>query len=142
MAESTLKEMQRIGSEAAANGDSCSEVDALRDKLLLHDQLLQTMSDGSAFPGFAEGKITFPPTFKFDKDTKEYDTSHKQRIPAWTDRVLFKPLGVRILQYDSVKDATHSDHRPVFAQFRVNMEGRELPQRKEGRRRRNKRDKE
>jgi len=133
LAENTVNEI--LASEDSA--------DELREKLLLHDQLLQTIADGRAFPGFAEGKIKFPPTFKFDKGTKDYDTSHKQRIPAWTDRVLFKPYGVRVLEYTSVEDATHSDHRPVFAQFRVNMEGRDLPaSEKEGRRRRSKRDKE
>eukprot|EP00957_Ditylum_brightwellii_P057411 4353111-Ditylum_brightwellii.AAC.1 len=59
--------------------------DQLRLNLLRYDQLLKTISEGRAFPNFAEGKITFPPTFKFDKGTPSYDTSHKQRIPAWTD---------------------------------------------------------
>jgi hypothetical protein len=107
-----------------------------REDLLRHDQLIHSMTEGRAFPGFAEGKIDFDPTFKFDKESSSYDTSHKQRIPAWTDRVLFKPFGVRVLEYSSVKDATHSDHRPVYASFRVGMQGRELPAKKEARRRR------
>ena len=53
-------------------------------KLLRRDQLLQTISSGRAFTDFNEGKITFLPTFKFDKGTSNYDTSHKQRVPAWT----------------------------------------------------------
>jgi hypothetical protein len=64
--------------------------------LLLHDQLRQVLAQGAALPGLAEGRITFMPTFKFDKDTTDYDTSHKQRIPAWTDRVLFKPFRTRV----------------------------------------------
>lgn len=96
--------------------------------LLKHDQLFRSMTEGRSFPGFAEGKITFAPTFKFDKDTGDYDTSHKQRIPAWTDRILFKAEGTRVLSYRSVPSAQHSDHRPVFGTFRVNMEGRELPE--------------
>lgn len=95
--------------------------------LLKHDQLFRTMTEGRAFPGFAEGKISFAPTFKFDKETSDYDTSHKQRIPAWTDRILFKPWGTRVVTYDSVPGAQHSDHRPVYGTFRVSMEGRELP---------------
>jgi len=95
--------------------------------LLKHDQLFRTIAEGRAFPGFTEGKISFAPTFKFDKGTGEYDTSHKQRIPAWTDRILFKPWGTRVISYDSVPEAQHSDHRPVLGRFRVNMEGRELP---------------
>ena len=96
-------------------------------ELLKHEQLLRSMSEGKSFPGFAEGKITFAPTFKFDKETGDYDTSHKNRIPAWTDRILFKPGGTRVLSYQSVPDAQHSDHRPVFGTFRVSMEGRKLP---------------
>jgi hypothetical protein len=95
--------------------------------LMLHDQLIHSMAVGRAFPGFAEGKITFPPTFKYDKESDTYDTSHKQRIPAWTDRILFRPNGVRVLEYASVADAQHSDHRPVIGTFRISMEGKELP---------------
>ena len=92
---------------------------------MCHDQLVKSMALRRSFPGFAEGKIAFAPTFKFDKDTGDYDTSHKQRIPAWTDRVLFMPKGTRVVEYASVPQARHSDHRPVHATFRVNMEGGE-----------------
>ena len=94
--------------------------------LFQHDQLFRTLTEGRAFPGFTEGTIKFAPTFKFDKETGDYDTSHKQRIPAWTDRILFKPWGTRVLSYDSVPGSQHSDHRPVHGTFRINMEGREI----------------
>ena len=94
--------------------------------LMCHDQLVKSMALRRAFPGFAEGKIEFAPTFKFDKETGDYDTSHKQRIPAFTDRVLFKPIGTRVIEYASVPGAMHSDHRPVHATFRINMEGKEI----------------
>ena len=117
-------------------GDS-HEADRIRLSLLRHDQLLHTIAEERAFPGFAEGRITFPPTFKFDKDSlEEYDTSHKQRIPAWTDRVLYKPQGTRVLEYNWIPNARHSDHRPVYATFRVSMSGREMPSRKQPRSRR------
>lgn len=112
------------------------QLDELRLELLRHDQLLRSITEGRAFPGFAEGKIMFPPTFKFDKGTHDYDTSHKQRIPAWTDRILFKPEGVRVLDYQSVPEAAHSDHRPVFATFRVSRLGRKLPSTTKSRQRR------
>lgn len=38
-------------------------------------------------------KIKFPPTYKFDMESQAeiaYDTSEKRRIPAWTDRILFR----------------------------------------------------
>eukprot|EP00977_Amphora_coffeiformis_P015792 scaffold4724_cov166-Amphora_coffeaeformis.AAC.11 len=99
----------------------------LRADLLKHDQLRSTMAARRAFVDLAEGEITFAPTFKFDKNSEDFDTSHKQRIPAWTDRVLFKPFGTRVIEYNSVPEARHSDHRPVFATFRVNTEGRPEP---------------
>jgi hypothetical protein len=124
-AEYTVSEMSRL--LESDDADSILKAEDHRLELLRHDQLLCTIAEEKAFPGFSEGKINFPPTFKFDKGSNEYDTSHKQRIPAWTDRVLFKPRSdIRVLAYDSVRDALHSDHRPVFATFRVGMQGREL----------------
>lgn len=116
MTEQTVAEM-------ALDPDNAS---VLRNQLLRHDQLRAVMAEELAFPGFAEGQILFPPTFKFDKDTDDYDTSHKQRIPAWTDRILFKAVGTRVLEYDSVREARHSDHRPVYATFRVSRQGQPM----------------
>jgi phosphatidylinositol-bisphosphatase len=95
------------------------EADELMNKLLRRDQLLQTIASGRAFSQFNEGKITFLPTFKFDKGTQNYDTSHKQRVPAWTDRILFRSSKVNVLEYQSVPAANHSDHRPVFGIYQL-----------------------
>ena len=52
----------------------------------------QQMGSGAVFQGFAEGEIAFRPTYKFDKRQPQlYDQSEKQRIPAYTDRVLWRP---------------------------------------------------
>eukprot|EP00658_Telonema_sp_P-2_P081727 TRINITY_DN8462_c0_g1_i8.p1 TRINITY_DN8462_c0_g1~~TRINITY_DN8462_c0_g1_i8.p1 ORF type:complete len:713 (-),score=109.43 TRINITY_DN8462_c0_g1_i8:282-2420(-) len=59
------------------------------ETLLGYDQLRTAMATGAAFVEFSEMPIEFPPTYKFDMGTKTYDTSHKKRDPAWTDRVLF-----------------------------------------------------
>ena len=81
------------------------------------------LAGGRAFNGFAEQPITFAPTFKFDPDTDDYDTSPKQRTPAWCDRVLFngaesgEPGAVSPRTYASVSEARHSDHRAVYAIF-------------------------
>jgi len=107
--------------------DASQKVEQIRETLLRYDQLRESIALERAFPGFAEGKITFATTFKFDKFSGDYDTSHKQRIPAWTDRVLYKPDGTRVLEYDSVPTCQHSDHRPVYATFRVSLRGKELP---------------
>ena len=106
--------------------------------LLRHDQLIHSMAEGKAFPGFGEGRITFMPTFKYDKESSSYDTSHKQRIPAWTDRILFQPSdGIRVLDYQSIPEAQSSDHRPVYGSYRICMEGKViLPSLKKKRRKR------
>lgn len=40
------------------------------------------------------------------------------RIPAWTDRILFKTSSSSdLLSYSSVMDIRSSDHRPVYATF-------------------------
>ncbi len=54
-----------------------------------------------------------------------YDTSKKQRIPSWTDRILYRPVGpqVTLLAYDSVPSMQTSDHRPVYAAFHVELRG-------------------
>ena len=106
----------------------------LRDRLMRHDQLRESMSLERAFPRFSEGEIDFPPTFKFDKGTNEYDTSHKQRVPAWTDRILFKGEGIHALEYDSILTSQHSDHRPVSGTFQVEMLGKLLSRGKKRRR--------
>lgn len=45
---------------------------------------------GNVFKNFLEGPINFPPTYKYDLFSDDYDTSEKCRAPAWTDRVLWK----------------------------------------------------
>ncbi len=64
------------------------------DRLLRFDQLNQQRRFGRVFRGFQEGNIRFPPTYKYDKGADRFDTSEKQRCPAWTDRILYcsKPV--------------------------------------------------
>jgi len=89
------------------------------------DELLQSMK---AFQGshelqyrlyrdYTEGEIDFPPTYKYDKRSQRYDTSKKQRVPSWCDRILWKknPERVKLQATGSLHDITFSDHRPVYA---------------------------
>ena len=63
-----------------------------RAVLLANDQLRTQMASGAAFGEFCEGAIHFRPTYKYDKKQNEmYDLSEKLRIPAYTDRVLWRP---------------------------------------------------
>lgn len=57
------------------------------------DQLLEQKQLGHIFRFLHEPPINFAPTYKFDKGDPNrlaYDSSDKQRVPAWTDRVLFR----------------------------------------------------
>lgn len=128
-------------------GDLNSRVDAKRadvdvmleakelDKCLSYDQLLPLLesspenastcssSPAGLWPCFQEAAITFFPTYKFDADSGLYDTSKKQRIPSWTDRILWRrDEHIRPMAYDSVPSLTCSDHRPIFAQFEVTVD--------------------
>lgn len=99
------------------------------DELSAHDQIKYQLGRNSAFPltTYMEGPLKFPPTYKFDPNSNEYDTSDKLRVPAWCDRILYRcNSGVpeytgSIERYDSVKEALKSDHRPIHALIRVNL---------------------
>ncbi|CCH41078.1 hypothetical protein BN7_615 [Wickerhamomyces ciferrii] len=81
------------------------------------DQLTKEINSGNAFKGYSEPTISFNPTYKFDKGTDRYDSSEKQRIPSWTDRIIYKGKATKPLAYSS-SDLTFSDHRPVYAAYR------------------------
>jgi len=91
--------------------------------LLNNDQLKTQMETSQAFTGFSEGHIQFPPTFKFDPGTENYDTSPKQRVPSWTDRILYKSQqdAITPLSYSHVPELMVSDHRPVYGVFQVKL---------------------
>ncbi|PLB36711.1 SacI domain and endonuclease/exonuclease/phosphatase family protein [Aspergillus candidus] len=86
------------------------------EKLYNNDQLNLNMLKGRSFRFYTEGPIMFPPTYKFDIYSDNYDTSEKSRIPAWCDRILWRGSGLSQSKYDSAK-LYISDHRPVWAIF-------------------------
>lgn len=92
-------------------------------KLFEYDQLNRQMANGESFPFFDEMEIKFAPTYKFDNGTTTYDTSEKQRIPAWTDRILnmSREKIIKQLYYNSCEDVIFSDHRPVSAVFKIKV---------------------
>jgi phosphatidylinositol-bisphosphatase len=101
--------------------------------LLDADQLMIQKNEGKVFDGYVEGRITFPPTYKYDINSDDYDTSEKNRIPAYTDRILFRKNfttnssellanqeTTASVQYRRAELKT-SDHRPVSALIEVEV---------------------
>ncbi|XP_020280484.1 uncharacterized protein LOC109853113 isoform X1 [Pseudomyrmex gracilis] len=106
------------------------------------DQLRTTLNEGAVLRGFEEAPIVFPPTYKYDPGTQNFDSSSKQRTPAYTDRILFKGKGhtrgyirrfshenanssrdgaIECLVYDSVPSICTSDHKPVWGVFKTTL---------------------
>ncbi|QIW99882.1 hypothetical protein AMS68_005400 [Peltaster fructicola] len=85
-----------------------------------NDQLNLQMTHGKTFPHYSEKTPTFLPTYKFNLNTDEYDTSEKSRIPAWCDRILSKGKCLRQVYYDS-SPLRFSDHRPVWGIFQCKV---------------------
>lgn len=97
------------------------------NKLLNRDQLRLVMEHGDAFAELIEGKITFPPTYKFEFASQDYDL---KRRPSWTDRILFKvnadvyedtKLEAIQKNYKSHPSYVQSDHKPVTAEFEITI---------------------
>lgn len=63
--------------------------------------MTREMARGNIFHGLAEGPINFLPTYKFEKGRESnalqpfYDQGEKKRVPAWTDRILFRGCGAQ-----------------------------------------------
>jgi len=111
------------------------------EPLLELDQLRLSRRMKMSFQGYREEDIHFPPTYKFDPGTDNFDSSEKARFPAWCDRVLWKCQGfssrrksrssssalatdegmVRQLNYRSHPLLKLSDHKPVSALFDVKV---------------------
>ncbi|QQP58527.1 72 kDa inositol polyphosphate 5phosphataselike, partial [Caligus rogercresseyi] len=94
------------------------------EPVLSTDQLNHLRLESRAiFRGFEESPISFFPTYKYDLGTNDFDSSSKQRTPAYTDRILYKATNTSILPlfYDSVQDVCTSDHKPVWGMWKVKL---------------------
>ncbi|XP_075385455.1 phosphatidylinositol 3,4,5-trisphosphate 5-phosphatase 1 [Tenrec ecaudatus] len=99
--------------------------------LLAHDQLLTERRERKVFLHFEEEEITFAPTYRFERltrdkyaYTKQKATGMKYNLPSWCDRVLWKsyPLVHVVCQsYGATSDVMTSDHSPVFATFEAGV---------------------
>lgn len=74
----------------------------------MQDQLRNEMAAGRTFATLQEAPITFRPTYKFNKvEPFDYDSSEKRRVPAWTDRILFRGTQIRNTAH-TVRTSTHA----------------------------------
>uniref|UniRef100_A0A3P8TS77 phosphatidylinositol-3,4,5-trisphosphate 5-phosphatase n=1 Tax=Amphiprion percula TaxID=161767 RepID=A0A3P8TS77_AMPPE len=96
-------------------------------ELLSKDQLSMEKNEDKVFLHFDEEEITFAPTYRFERDTREKyaytkakATGTKYNLPSWCDRILRKsyPLVHVVCQaYGCTNDIMTSDHSPVFLMF-------------------------
>ncbi|XP_028108178.1 type IV inositol polyphosphate 5-phosphatase 7-like [Camellia sinensis] len=94
--------------------------------LLEKDQLRIEQRRGRVFHGWNEGKIYFPPTYKYSNNSDRYagDDMHpkeKRRTPAWCDRILWYGGGLQQVSYVR-GESRFSDHRPVYSIFWAEVE--------------------
>ncbi|CAA7399189.1 unnamed protein product [Spirodela intermedia] len=94
--------------------------------LLENDQLHKEQRFRRVFEGWKEGKISFPPTYKYSANSDRFSgddlkVREKRRTPAWCDRILWYGSGLSQLSYLR-GDSKLSDHRPVFGVFSAEVE--------------------
>ncbi|KAG2108377.1 DNase I-like protein [Suillus discolor] len=93
--------------------------------LLKYDQLKMAIASRKAFAGFSEHAITHMPSYRYASNTSEDSLGYdRKRKPAWTDRILHMSApSVPVTQrsYCSHPQITLSDHRPVSADFDLNV---------------------
>ncbi|XP_015597321.1 inositol polyphosphate 5-phosphatase K isoform X2 [Cephus cinctus] len=97
------------------------------DLLMRRDQLKIAMETGEAFSELTESEITFPPTYKYEFASQEFDL---KRRPSWTDRILYKvnsdvyedvKLKINQINYKSHPCYVQSDHKPVTGEFDITI---------------------
>ncbi|WBW73176.1 inositol polyphosphate phosphatase Inp53 [Schizosaccharomyces osmophilus] len=86
--------------------------------LLESDQLTQERKRNAGFRlrTFSEPEIAFAPTYKYDVNSDQYDSSEKKRVPAWCDRICFRgDMDYVYAENYRRHEVRASDHRPVSA---------------------------
>ncbi|KAK3121741.1 hypothetical protein QOZ80_8BG0660170 [Eleusine coracana subsp. coracana] len=115
---------------AMDDGEARQLVRARKWSMLLEgDELLMELSKGRQFDGWREGLVTFPPTYKYHRDSDQFywcavdggnnltGGERRHRAPAWCDRILWRGKGIKQLRYERCGGYRLSDHRPVRAVF-------------------------
>jgi len=107
--------------KAAENEQTKQKIHSQDFSFFKNDQLHKALAE-SVLKGMKEGEIKFAPTYKFDPNTDNYDTSKKQRIPSWCDRVIYRDTAVmKNAQkvYTNIPELKMSDHKPIYSEFHI-----------------------
>ncbi|TRY97950.1 hypothetical protein DNTS_000282 [Danionella cerebrum] len=101
------------------------------EELMCADQLTRERHRRKAFFNFKEEKIMFPPTYRYERGSRDcylwqkYKSSGVQvNGPSWCDRVLWKSYPesyINCTSYGCTDDIFTSEHSPVFATFEVGV---------------------
>ena len=96
---------------------------------ITYDQLNLEKKEIKKILNFEEGDIKFLPTFKYINNTDIFDADKIDKLPAWTDRILFikrttifSVLDVELIEYNSMQDILMSDHKPVYSYFNLTFQ--------------------
>uniref|UniRef100_A0A8C4R8Z8 phosphatidylinositol-3,4,5-trisphosphate 5-phosphatase n=1 Tax=Eptatretus burgeri TaxID=7764 RepID=A0A8C4R8Z8_EPTBU len=101
------------------------------EPLLKVDQLNLEREKNKVFLRFNEEEIAFPPTYRYERGTRDSyawqkfkTTGVRVNVPSWCDRILWKSYPETHLicsSYGCTDDIVSSDHSPVFATFEVGV---------------------
>ncbi|XP_068172807.1 phosphatidylinositol 3,4,5-trisphosphate 5-phosphatase 2A isoform X4 [Antennarius striatus] len=101
------------------------------EPLLKVDQLNLEREKSKIFLRFAEEEISFPPTYRYERGSRDTYVWQKQKatgmrtnVPSWCDRILWKSYPETHIvcnSYGCTDDIVTSDHSPVFATFEVGV---------------------
>lgn len=101
------------------------------EELMCADQLTRERHRRKAFLNFKEEKIAFPPTYRYERGSRDcylwqkYKSSGvRVNVPSWCDRILWKSYPethITCTSYGCTDDIFTSDHSPVFTTFQVGV---------------------
>ncbi|KAK3531878.1 hypothetical protein QTP70_033967, partial [Hemibagrus guttatus] len=101
------------------------------EPLLKVDQLNLEREKNKVFLRFVEEEITYPPTYRYERGSRDTYVWQKQKatgmrtnVPSWCDRILWKSYPETHIvcnSYGCTDDIVTSDHSPVFATFEVGV---------------------
>jgi len=91
------------------------------------DQLLQQRRSKNVLFGFEEPVVTFKPTYRYERGTRQSYAYAKQKasgikinVPSWCDRCLHRSYPNQFIKqttYGCTTDIMTSDHSPVYATY-------------------------